>query len=135
MLITMLACAIFFHGMYSAKILALREARLAAWQPAEAGCASMMGAGQLFSIVADGSCADENCSVGGLNVQSDEKPGWLEIGAETGEVTHTVRAHARAGGQTHSMQAYNRVICNEQRQNARGDLLSIGEYIFDAVIP
>lgn len=135
MLITMFASAVFFHSMYAAKIQALRDARLAAWEPAEAGCASEMGLGQLFSLVADGSCADENCSVGGLNVQSDDKPGWLEIGAETGEASHTVTAHVRAGGQTHSMQAYNRVICNESRQNDRGDLMSIGEYIFDAVIP
>lgn len=135
MLMTMLAGAIFFHSMYSAKILALREARLAAWQVAEEGCASSMGVGQLFSLVADGDCADDNCSLGGLDLQSDDKPSWLDTGAETSEITHTVSAHARAGGRTHSMKAYNRVICNEQRQNARGDLASIGEYIFDAVIP
>jgi hypothetical protein len=135
MLMTMLAGGIFFHRMYAAKIRAGREARLAAWQTAEAGCASMMGAGQLFSLIGDGSCSGENCSVGGLNTRSDEKPGWLEIGAEASTMTQTVTAHARAGGQTHSMRAYNRVICNESRQNQRGDLASIGEYIFDAVVP
>lgn len=134
MLMIMLAGGIFFHRMYQAKLQAVREARLGAWQTAEQGCATMMGAGQLFSLVADGDCAGDNCSVGGLGVESEEKPGWLEIGAETGQASYTVSAHALAGGGAHTMRAYNRVICNERRQNRRGDLTSIGDYILDAVI-
>jgi hypothetical protein len=49
-------------------------------------------------------------------------------------MTRTVTADERIDGQTHSLQAYNRVICNERHQNERGDLLSIGEYILDAVV-
>jgi hypothetical protein len=139
MLMTMLAGAIFFHRMYSAKIRAGREARLAAWQAAEEGCPSKFGIGQIFNlatanITATNSCSDDSCTVGGLNAQSDQAPSWLESGAKTGEVSYAVTAHERAGGQTHSMRAYNRVICNERRQNPRGDLASIGDYILDAVI-
>jgi hypothetical protein len=134
MLMTMFAGAVFFHRLYAAKIRAVREARLDAWQAAEAGCATQMGMGQLFNLVSIDNCADESCSVGGLNTSSDQGTAWLELGAQTSEVSHTVTAHARAGGQSHSVRAYNRVICNERRQNARGDLASIGGYILDAVI-
>jgi hypothetical protein len=139
MLMTMLAGAIFFHRMYSAKIRAIREARLAAWQASEAGCPSKFGIGQIFNLstanmTAINSCTDDSCTVGGLNTSSEAGPDWLESGAKTGDVVHTVTAHERAGGQVHSMRAHNRVICNESRQNARGDLASIGEYILDAVI-
>jgi hypothetical protein len=134
MLMTMLAGAIFFHRLYSAKILASREARLAAWQEAEAGCASRLGVGQIFNLININNCADETCSVGGLDTQTDEGPNWLEMGAKTSEISHTATAHARAGGNQYSMRSKIRVICNESRQNDRGDLASIGKYILDAVI-
>jgi hypothetical protein len=133
MLIIMFASAVFFHSLYANSMRATREARLAAWQPAEEGCPSGFGVGQLFNLIAIDSCADESCSVGGLSTQSDTAPPWLEIGAKTGEMSRTVTADEVIGGESYSPRAYNRVICNERHQNERGDLLSIGEYLLDAV--
>lgn len=135
MLMLALASAIFFDRMYSAKIRTLWETRVAAWKPAEDGCASKLGVGQLFNLVSVDSCADDTCNVGGLHVDSNDSPDWLAMGARTEQISYSVAAHALAGGGTYKMQTSNRVICNEQRQNEHGDLISIGEYIFDAVIP
>jgi hypothetical protein len=135
MLMLMLAAAIFFDHLYSAKIRTIRESRLAAWKPAEDGCASKLGIGQLFNLVSVNSCSDETCDVGGLNANSDKSPDWLAMGARTDRIAYSVTADALAGGGTYVMQTSNRVICNEQRQNQHGDLISIGQYIFDAVVP
>jgi hypothetical protein len=134
MLIIMFASAVFFHSLYANKMRATRDARLAAWQPAEEGCPSTFGVAQLFNLISIDSCNDENCAVGGLDTQSDAAPDWLEIGAKTGEVTRTVTADEVIDGRSYSARAYNRVICNERQQNERGDLASVGEYILDAVI-
>lgn len=134
MLTILFASAVFFHALYANQIRATRDARLAAWQPAEEGCPSNFGVGQLFNLIAIDSCSDETCSVGGLDTQSDDGPAWLEMGAKTGEMTRTVTADEAIDGRTYSTRAYNRVICNERQQNERGDVLSIGAYILDAVI-
>ncbi len=135
MLMLALASAIFFDRMYSAKIRTLWESRVAAWKPAEDGCASKLGIGQLFNLVAVDSCSDDTCNVGGLSVDSNESPAWLQMGARTEQVSYSVSAQSLAAGGTYNMRTSNRVICNEQRQNEHGDLISIGEYIFDAVLP
>jgi hypothetical protein len=134
MLTILFASAVFFHALYANQIRATRDARLAAWQPAEEGCPSNFGIGQLFNLIAIDDCSDETCSVGGLDTQSDDGPAWLEMGAKTGEMTRTVTADEPIDGRTYSTRAYNRVICNERQQNERGDVLSIGAYILDAVI-
>jgi hypothetical protein len=134
LLMIFFAGAVFFHRMYNAKIQAVRQARLMAWQAAEEGCPSAFGVGQLFNLIAIDRCTDETCSVGGLDTETDETPPWLELGAKTSDVAHSVTADRLVGGRTHSMRAHNRVICNERRQNERGDLASIGDYILDAVI-
>jgi hypothetical protein len=135
MLMLTLASAIFYHRMYSAKIRTLWETRVAAWKPAEDGCASKLGIGQIFNLVSVDSCSDETCNVGGLSADSNDSPDWLAMGARTEQVSYSVAAHSLTGGGTYSMRTSNRVICNEQRQNEHGDLLSIGAYIFDAVLP
>lgn len=135
MLMLALASAIFFDRMYTAKIRTLWESRLAAWKPAEDGCASKLGIGQLFNLVSVDSCSDETCNVGGLSADSNDSPDWLQMGARTEQVSSSVAAHSLPGSGTYNMRTSNRVICNEQRQNEHGDLISIGEYIFDAVLP
>jgi hypothetical protein len=134
MLTILLASAVFFHSLYANAMRATRDARLAAWQPAEEGCPSNFGIGQLFNLIAIDNCYDETCSVGGLDTQSDDGPVWLEMGAKTGEMTRQVTADETIDGRSYTARAHNRVICNERPQNERGDLLSIGEYILDAVI-
>lgn len=134
MLTIMLAGGVFFHALYANEMRAARDARLTAWQQAEEGCPSNFGVGQLFNYVSINNCRDESCSVGGLSTQSDSKPDWLEMGARVGEVTRTVTADEQIDGRSFTMRAYNRVVCNERRQNPRGDLASIGDYILDAVI-
>jgi hypothetical protein len=49
-------------------------------------------------------------------------------------MTRQVTADETIDGRSYTARAHNRVICNERPQNERGDLLSIGEYILDAVI-
>jgi hypothetical protein len=134
MLTIVFASAVFFHSLYANQIRATRDARLTAWQQAEEGCPTTLGVAQLFNLISVDNCQDESCSVGGLNTASETGPDWLESGAKVGEVTRSVTADERIDARTYSLQAYNRVICNERHQNERGDLLSIGEYILDAVI-
>jgi hypothetical protein len=134
MLMTMLAGGVFFHHMYDAKILAGREARLKAWEEAEKGCPSKLGAGQLMNYITPDSCVDESCTVGGLSAVSEESPNWLAMGAKVGDVTHSATEDEIVGGKAHSFRTINRVVCNESRQDSRGDLKTIGDYILDAVI-
>ena len=134
MLMTMLAAGVFFHHMYDAKILAGVEARQRAWEEAEKGCPSKLGAGQLMNYITPDSCVDESCTVGGLSAVSDDSPNWLAMGAKVGDVTHSATEDELVGGKTHSFRTVIRVVCNESRQDARGDLKTIGDYILDAVI-
>ncbi|MET0413965.1 MAG: hypothetical protein ABW217_21830 [Polyangiaceae bacterium] len=134
MLTILFAGGVFFHRLYSAKIRAVREARLSAWQQAEEGCPSKFGIGQIFNLISIDRCEDDNCSVGGLDTQTDDGPDWLDMGAKTGEASHTATADRHVGGRSYSLRAANRVICNERRQGVRGDLLTLGDYILDAVI-
>jgi hypothetical protein len=134
MLTILFAGGVFFHRLYSAKIRAVREARLVAWQQAEEGCPSKFGIGQIFNLISIDRCEDDTCQVGGLDTQTDDGPDWLDVGAKTGEAAHTATADRHIGGRSYSARAANRVICNERRQGDRSDLLNLGDYILDAVI-
>jgi hypothetical protein len=135
LLMTLFAGAVFFHRMYATKIKSIREARLAAWQAAEAGCDSFLGLGQLANLVPFDDCLDFSCSLGGLGVESEQAPDWLErLGAKAGEGTNVVVSPTRIGGQSYTMAAHNRVICNERNRSERGDILSLFGYIFDPLI-
>jgi hypothetical protein len=135
LLMTLFAGAVFFHRIYSAKIQSIREARLAAWQAAEVGCDSLLGLPQVANLVPFDDCLDFSCSLGGLGVESEQAPDWLEsLGAKTGEGTNVVVSPTRIGGQSYAMAAHNRVICNERNRSERGDILSLFGYILDPLI-
>jgi hypothetical protein len=136
LLMTLFAAAVFLHRMYSTKIRSIREARLSAWQAAEAGCDSLLGLPQLANLVPFDDCLDFSCSLGGLSAQSEAAPDWLEsLGAKTGQGMNVVVSPARIGGQSYTMEAHNRVICNERNRSERGDIISLFGHILDPILP
>lgn len=138
LLIIFLASGIFFHRLYSSKLQATREARVGAWLPASAGCASGLGFPQIWGfVVTAADSAEDAMDMGGLHPESNTPPDWLAVGSQVGSPSGapTVRADSVIGGGSFSPQAYNRVICNEIAQSERGDLGSVMSYMWSAIIP
>jgi hypothetical protein len=140
MLMTMMAGGLFMHRHYAEKLRVMRESRLRAWQPAVSGCATGLGIGSVWNMLAGdpdpcGGTFGPGCSIGGLSADNDAPPPWLGVGAETQDVTGSVSAHSRLGGTTYAPHSYNRVVCNETPQDPRGDALSILGYVRDSLLP
>ncbi len=52
MLMTMMAGGLFMHRLYAEKLRVMRESRLRAWQPAVSGCATGLGLGSIWNMLA-----------------------------------------------------------------------------------
>jgi len=147
MLMLMLAGGLFFHRLYSMKLKAVREARLAAWTPALRGCPTGLGfpgiAGAAWNAYNNGvaDCDDANlaaCVVQGLTVSgTNDPPEWMGTsGASVPDaVSYEVSSDSRLGGGRFSVSSQNRVACNETPQHESGDIWSIVGYVHDSFWP
>lgn len=113
----LLACGVFFHQVYSAKLATLREARAEAWLAALRGCGGGLAAGLLnqLPVITALSEADEAGLI--------DAPEWLtEMGRGVGEgAPVTVSAAPLLGGGTYTMRTRRDVACTDYADHAAGD--------------
>jgi hypothetical protein len=146
MLMLMLAGGLFFHRLYSMKLKAVREARLAAWTPALRGCPTGLGfpavAGAVWNSVESlANCDSINgagCVVQGLSTSgTTDPPDWMGTsGASMPDaVRYEVRNDSKLGGRSFAVSSQNRVACNETPQHESGDIWSLVDYAHDSFWP
>jgi hypothetical protein len=146
MLMLMLAAGLFLHRLYSMKLKAVREARLAAWTPALRGCPTGLGfpgiAGAVWSSIDSLATCDSvngaNCVIQGLTTSgTTDPPDWMGTsGASMPDaVSYEVRSDSRVGGSRFTVSSQNRVACNETPQHESGDIWSMVDYVHDSFWP
>lgn len=128
----LLACAVFFHALYSAKLSAMRTARADAWRTAVTGCAGGFASALLNSMNAI-TILSEADEAGMLDA-----PDWLvDLGRGVGENTApAVQASPMLGGQSYTLRRRISVACNDYADQAAGDsyFFSVFEMVRDMVM-
>lgn len=113
----LLACGVFFHQLYSAKLKTMREARMEAWRTALTGCAGGLATALLNSLgtITVLSEAEEN----GLL----DAPDWLtNMGRGVGEpAPESVRASPLLGAGSYQLRSRRSLACNDYADQAAGD--------------
>jgi hypothetical protein len=127
-----LACAVFFHALYSAKLSTIRNARADAWRTALTGCAGGLASALLNSMGAITvlSEADEAGMV--------DAPDWLiDLGRGVGEPAPiSVQASPMLGGRSYTLRKRTSLACNDYADQAAGDsyFVSVFEMVRDMVM-
>ena len=134
MLMLMMAGALFFHRLYSAKLRTMRESRAAAWGQALPGCNSAVELVALWQAVGLADAATGG-ALDGLNEDSNGAPQWMSVGRKEDVKTATATEHAVLGGKSFNLKTVNSVVCNEVGDDHRGDIIGVLQYMWDTIIP
>jgi hypothetical protein len=113
----LLACGVFFHQLYSARLATIRQARIDAWSAALAGCSGGLATALLntLPIITGLSEADEAGLI--------DSPDWLtDMGRGVGNPgAVNVQAGPMLGGQGYALRRRMSLACNEYGDQAEGD--------------
>jgi hypothetical protein len=128
----LLACAVFFHALYTAKLSAMRNARADAWRTAVTGCAGGFASALLNSMNTI-TVLSEVEEAGMMDA-----PDWLiDLGRGVGENSPpAVQASPMLGGRSYTMRRRVSVACNDYADQAAGDsyIFNVFEVVRDMLV-
>jgi hypothetical protein len=115
LLVSVLAAGVFVHRAYATKLRVIREARVAAWQPALKGCASLPGLSAMAPAVSG--LGDES---GTGNVSDDATESWVSVGDKS--ESRSGEASGNAFFRSYSLSSKESVACNPVTSDEEGVL-------------
>lgn len=131
--LVLLACIVYAHALYAAKIDSTGKARAEAWQRALPGCEG--GLTQLAMGALSGGAFDALATADAFDIV--ETPAWMsDMGRGVSESPPvTVTASGLLGGYGATLTSRNAIACNEVGDDTTGGLLTNGTDLVRQLIP